>query len=220
MLTSPPPIGGGKRRRGPAPGTARAPRMARKDREAQLLDIAEEVFAEKGFQETTVEEIAARAGITKPVIYDHFGSKHALLVASMTRAREELRDHTLLAVREKAPTGDPETLVRTTISSFFTFIEEHKAAFRLIQQESAVAAFTQSMEEIRAEQAHLVAGLLRTVCDLDDVPDPIVAGYAEVVIGSCERVAAYQASTEGVSVDDATEIVLSMLWTGIERLGR
>jgi AcrR family transcriptional regulator len=194
--------------------------MPRREREAQLLDIAEEVFAEKGFQETTVDEIAARAGVTKPVIYDHFGSKHALLVASMTRAREELRDHTVTAVREEHADGDPEALVRTTIRSFFTFIEEHKAAFRLIQQESAVAAFTESMEEIRAEQARLIADLLRAVAPLDGVPEATVAGYAEVVIGSCERVAAYQAGAEGVSVDDATAIVMAMLWTGMQRLGR
>jgi AcrR family transcriptional regulator len=194
--------------------------MPRRQREAQLLDIAEEVFAEKGFQDTTVDEIAARAGVTKPVIYDHFGSKHALLVASMTRAREELRDHTVTAVREEVPHGDPEALVRTTIRSFFTFIEEHKASFRLIQQESAVAAFTESMEEIRAEQARLIADLLRAVAPLDGVPEAIVAGYAEVVIGSCERVAAYQAGTEAVSVDDATGIVMAMLWTGMQRLGR
>jgi AcrR family transcriptional regulator len=194
--------------------------MARREREAQLLDIAEQVFAEKGFQETTVEEIAARAGITKPVIYDHFGSKHALLVASMTRAREELRDYTVTAVRDTVPEGDPEALVRTTIRSFFTFIEEHKAAFRLIQQESAVAAFSESMEEIRAQQARLVGDLLRAVAPLDTAPPQLVAGYAEVVIGSCERVAAYQARVEGVTVDVATDIVMAMLWTGMQRLGR
>jgi AcrR family transcriptional regulator len=194
--------------------------MPRREREVQLLDIAEQVFSEKGFQETTVDEIAARAGITKPVIYDHFGSKHALLVASMTRAREELRDHTLRAVQQEVLDGEPEALVRTTIRSFFTFIEGHKAAFRLIQQESAVAAFTEGMEEIRAEQARLVGDLLRTVAPLEGVPDTIVAGYAEVVIGSCERVAAYQAATDELSAEDATEIVMAMLWTGIQRLGR
>lgn len=208
------------RRRGPAPGTARAPRMPRREREAQLLDIAEQVFAEKGYTDTTVDEIAARAGITKPVIYDHFGSKHGLLVASMTRAREELRDHTITSVRQNVTSDEPELLVRTTIRSFFTFIEEHKAAFRLIQQESAVGAFSESMEEIRSQQARQIAKLLHAVASLDGVSEVTIAGYAEVVIGSCERVAAYQASTEGVTVDDATDIVMGMIWTGMQHLGR
>ena len=60
--------------------------MARADRRDQLLDTAQEVFVERGYGPTSMDDVAEAAGVTKPVLYDHFGSKDGLLAAVVERA--------------------------------------------------------------------------------------------------------------------------------------
>ena len=73
-------------------------RMRRGDRGRQLLAVAEEVIAERGFQSASMEEIADRAGVTKPVLYDHFGSKDGLLAAVIAQSWVNLREAVQRAV--------------------------------------------------------------------------------------------------------------------------
>ena len=65
-------------------------RMPRAEREAQMLQVAERVFGARGFQAATMDEIAEQVGVTKPLIYDYFGSKEGLFAATIERARHQL----------------------------------------------------------------------------------------------------------------------------------
>src|SRR5450631_4492035 len=71
--------------------TARA-RMTGKQRREQLLEVGRKLFADKGFEATTVEEIAARAGVSKPVVYEHFGGKEGLYAVVVDREIRSLLD--------------------------------------------------------------------------------------------------------------------------------
>ncbi|CCH77023.1 putative transcriptional regulator [Nostocoides japonicum T1-X7] len=190
--------------------------MARADREAQLLDVAEEVFSTKGYASATVEEIAERAGITKPVIYDHFGSKDGLLAATIARAREELHDRTVHVWRSLPPDAGPEEGMRRSVRAFFDFIDAHRGVFALIQQEGGRGtAVATGVEAVRTEQADLAVRILSRAAGLQDVPEWVLRGYAEVVGGTCERVAVWRLRTPGMSAEDATEIVMTVTWHGL-----
>lgn len=204
-------------RRGPKPGTPRAPRLPRAEREAQLLVIAEEVFGERGYQFTTMEEVAERAGVTKPVIYDYFGSKEGLLAACIARARTELQTATIEVWRTMPRTSTTEQYFRTSVRAFFGFIDEHASAFSLIQQEGILnVTALNEVETIRAEQAAAVAGTLAEIVDFGDVPPTLVEGVAEVIIGTCERVAVWRLRRPEITADLATELVMSTVWRGLE----
>lgn len=71
---------------------ARRVRMTGKERREQLLDIGRTLFADKGFEGTSVEEIAARAGVSKPVVYEHFGGKEGLYAVVVDREMRQLLD--------------------------------------------------------------------------------------------------------------------------------
>lgn len=204
------------RRRGPAPGTPRAPRLPRAEREEQILAIAEEVFAERGYQLTTMEDVADRAGITKPVIYDYFGSKEGLLSATIARAREQLRASTV-SVWSAQPPGTPmEDFFRSGVRAFFDFIDQHESAFILIQQEGAFAASARNdLEGIRAQQSEVVAESLRRLERFDGVPRTLLSGYAEVVVGAAERVAVWRTRHPEISAAQATEVVMGGIWGGL-----
>ncbi|WP_246061321.1 TetR/AcrR family transcriptional regulator [Lapillicoccus jejuensis] len=194
-------------------------RMPRAEREAQILSVAEEVFADLGYQATTMDEIAERVGVTKPLIYDYFGSKDGLLIACVDRARTLLADTTEEALQQLPPGAPVDEVLRCGIAAFFEFIDEHDLAFRLLHQESAAAVSTErDVERIRAQQGAVIVGFLRRSPGLAEVPEQLVEGYAEVVVGACERVAVWRTHRDGVTAADATDLVVSAVWTGLRTL--
>jgi AcrR family transcriptional regulator len=193
--------------------------MPRAQREEQILRIAEEVFAERGFQATTMEDIAERVGVTKPLIYEYFGSKEGLLSACITSARTQLRVATEAAWQEVGPEAPLEVIFRAGVGAFFAFIDEHVTAFILIQQEGAVASQANPLiESIREQQSAATMATFRRAPALAAVPVDLLEGYVEVIIGACERVAVWRTRRPEVSADDATEIVVSSVWGGLSAL--
>jgi AcrR family transcriptional regulator len=193
--------------------------MPRAQREEQILTVAEHVFAERGYSATTMEDIAERVGITKPLIYGYFGSKEGLLSAAVLRARTQLRRATEVAWASVAKDAPPDDLFRAGVRAFFDFIDEHADAFLLIQQEGAMASQASDLiESIREQQSAATVRTLRGVPRLAAVPVAVLEGYAEVVIGACERVAVWRARRQDVSAQEATELVVSSVWHGLASL--
>ena len=193
--------------------------MPRAQREEQILRVAEEVFAERGFQATTMEDIAERVGVTKPLIYEYFGSKEGLLSACITSARTQLRVATEAAWQQVGPDAPLEVVFRAGVRAFFEFIDAHATAFVLIQQEGAVASQASPLiESIREQQSAATMGTFRKAPALAGVPDQLLEGYVEVIIGACERVAVWRTRRPEVSAEEASEIVASSVWSGLAAL--
>src|ERR1700712_2442024 len=91
-------------------------RMTGRERREQLLDVGRSLFAEKGFEATSIEEIAARAGVSKPVVYEHFGGKEGLYAVVVDREMQSLLD-----AISSALTGDnPRALVEQAALTLLT----------------------------------------------------------------------------------------------------
>ena len=193
--------------------------MPRAQREEQILVVAEQVFAERGYQATTMEDVAERVGITKPLIYEYFGSKEGLLSACITRARTQLRQATEASWAATGPDAPLADVFRAGVRAFFDFIDEHANAFMLIQQEGAVASQASPLiESIRAQQSAATASTLAAAPGLRSVPPELLEGYAEVIVGACERVAVWRTRRPEVSAEDAAELVVATVWGGLESL--
>ena len=99
--------------------TSSTPRMPRAQRRAQLLDLATQVFTDKGFQATSMDDIAAAAGVTKPVLYQHFESKETLYVEVLDLLAEAM----ILEVREIGEQGGTTVdRVRDGLHRFYEFV--------------------------------------------------------------------------------------------------
>ncbi|HEV7148386.1 MAG TPA: TetR/AcrR family transcriptional regulator [Pedococcus sp.] len=202
-----------------SPTTPVRKRMPRAQREEQILVIAEQVFAERGYQATTMEDVAERVGVTKPLIYEYFGSKEGLLSACITRARTQLREATEASWAATGADAPLAEVFRAGVRAFFQFIDEHATAFVLIQQEGAMASQASPLiESIRAQQSAATAQTLASAPGLAAVPFEVLEGYAEVIVGACERVAVWRTRRPQVSADDATELVVSTVWGGLGSL--
>jgi AcrR family transcriptional regulator len=110
----------------PSRETSRLPAARRR---RQLLDVATTVFAERGFHPTAMNDIADAAGVTKPVLYQHFRSKRALYLELLEDVGEQLRDAIGKATSEAA---GPREQVERGFRAYFHFVAEKQAAFRLL----------------------------------------------------------------------------------------
>ncbi len=187
----------------------RAPRrrVGRAERERQILDAAVAVFGERGYQTTSMDQVAERVGVTKPVLYTHFGSKHGLLLACIARARAELLEVTSAAA---ASASTPEEMLRRGTLAFFDYLERQAPAWTVLYSESAAAG--DALEEIRSQQTDFIAALLAVQAPHADAQR--LTGWAQVIVGACERLALWRARA-GVTSEQATDHLMDLVWTGL-----
>jgi AcrR family transcriptional regulator len=191
-------------------------RLPRLQREQQLLDVAEEVFATRGLRMASMQEIALRAGITKPILYDHFGSKDGLVVACIRRARAQLLEDIPAAV---AGASGPREVLEAGVAAFFRFVESHgKVWFMLIGESSLAGTAADELETIRRQQAGYVAQ--RLAADFPAARRDDLDAIAEAITGACERVALWRRDRPDVSAATASRNVVSLLWGGLASLSR
>jgi AcrR family transcriptional regulator len=182
-------------------------RLPRAERERQILDAALVVFAERGFQNASMDAVAERVGVTKPVVYTHFGSKEGLLLACLAQARAELLNVTTAAA---ASADTPEERLRQGTLAFFRYVE-NRPAWSLLCAESTVAG--EALEGIRAQQTDFIAGLLASWAP--DASAQQLTGWAHAIVGACERLAIWRASDPAVTAEHATQYLMDLAWTGL-----
>ncbi|MCU1660903.1 MAG: hypothetical protein QOI36_1611 [Pseudonocardiales bacterium] len=187
-------------------------RVSRAERERQILDAAVAVFGERGYQAASMDVVAERVGVTKPVLYAHFGSKDGLLLACIARARAELLEVTTTAA---ASADGPEEMLRRGTLAFFEYLERREPAWTLLYSESTVAG--EALEGIRAQQTDFIAALL--AAQAPDADPQRLAGWAQVIVGACERLALWRGRERTVTSEQATEYLMDLVWTGLAAAG-
>lgn len=193
---------------------SRRQRVPRAIRERQMIQIAEEVFASRGYAAASMDEIAERVGVSKPMLYEYFRSKEGLLAACIAQSRTELRAAIEQAV---AGTSCPEEALRRGLRAFFDFARDRRRAWSLLRHEGTLIG-TPAWEEIEAtrrQQADLIATLL---ADHLAPGSPLrVEAAAEFVVGACERLAIWCERNNEVTPEQATNYAMVILTNGLFR---
>lgn len=187
-------------------------RMRSEDRRRQLLDVACDVFADRGFSATIMDDVAFAAGVTKPVLYQHFESKRALFIAVLEDCGERLIGNIIAATR----TG--ETLREQMIHGFtayFDFVKNDDSGFRLLFGASARndTDFAEVTNRVLEHFADSVTSLI-----IEDIPNEERSLIAHALIGMAESAARYtylSGTDVGVSDEQLHEWVTSLAWKGL-----
>src|SRR6201992_1647632 len=108
-------------------------RLSRGDRMEQTLGVAHGLFAERGYGEVTMDEIAAAVGVTKPLLYNYFGNKERLYIACMERAGAARRKTVGEAIAGPASPGDA---LGAGVRAFFAFLDSDRAAWAVLFDET------------------------------------------------------------------------------------
>jgi len=141
-----------------------AVRLPAPRRRRQLLDVALDVFSTKGFHQASMDDVAEAAGVTKPVLYQHFGSKRELYLEILRGVGNDLMD---AVVEATSTAAGPHAQVEAGFEAYFSFVASHASAFRLLfgggRQDEEFAAVALGVEKAMADA---VARLI--TADLDD----------------------------------------------------
>lgn len=185
--------------------------MKSEDRRRQLLDVACDVFADRGFSATIMDDVAFAAGVTKPVLYQHFDSKRALFIAVLEDCGERLISSIINATREG------ETLreqMNKGFNAYFTFVRNDDAGFRLLFGASARndTDFAEVTNKVLAHFADAVTSLI-----IEELPHEERRLIAHALIGMAESAARYNylCGDQEISNDDLQLWVSDLAWKGL-----
>jgi AcrR family transcriptional regulator len=167
--------------RRPSPAAAvRRPRLPPGERRALIEDAAARLFAERGYAGTTLDDIAAAANVTKPMIYRHFESKKALHLALLAKHRNQLAARALAHYTTEAPL---ESRLPAMLEAWFSYVEEHPYAWRMLFRDTTGDPDVQAFH--REIQAWQRTNDMRIITEhLPSLPDAEVEPLAEVMRSS------------------------------------
>ena len=196
----------------PVGATPRGSRLPRKERRAQLLDSALEVFVAQGYHAAAMDDIAERAGVSKPVLYQHFPSKLELYLALLDSSCDAIIDNCRKALDS---THDNKLRVAAAMEAFYEYIASHDGAFRLVFEsdltnEPAVRA---AVDRVTAECAAMITDVIH-----DDTGLPAEAArlLAASLVGMAQVSARFWLTdAAGISQPDAVALVSGLAWRGI-----
>ena len=191
---------------------SRGVRLPRPARRAQLLDAAQKVFVESGYHAAAMDEIAERAGVSKPVLYQHFPGKLELYLALLDQHSGELVELVRAAL---ASTTDNKQRVAATIAAYFEFVAREGAPFRLVFEsdltnESAVRA---RVDRVSQDCAEAIAEVIREDTGLPE-PEAHLLGMA---MSGMAQVCARFWLAQGSSIprEEAARLVAALSWRGL-----
>jgi AcrR family transcriptional regulator len=187
-------------------------RLPRPVRRRQLLGAAQEVFVAQGYHAAAMDEIAERAGVSKPVLYQHFPGKLELYLALLDESADEL----VGIVRDAlSSTTDNKQRVPATFQAFFDFVSSSGEAFRLVFESdlSNEPAVRERLDRTMRDCAEMISQFIREDAGLRD-DEARLLGMA--LVGMAQVSSRYWLSTDQAIPKDAAEQLLARLaWRGI-----
>jgi AcrR family transcriptional regulator len=202
-------------------GTSDTRRLRSNERREQLLSVAATLFAASGYDATTMDQVALAAGVTKPLLYQHFESKHALYEEIVTAAATALLDALSLAA---SPDVSPREKVERGLTTYFTAVLGDDASFRLLLVESSDEDIARHLDSIERALIEFVDPLI----DADLEPDHRKL-LAAAVVGTAKSAAGFWFDEHGTSPDPATRTETAdqlasrraqLVWGGLRSVGR
>ena len=196
--------------------TGKRKRVPRAERERQMIAVAVQVFAEHGYLAASMDDIAERVGVSKPMLYEYFHSKEGLLLAALRQARAELLQATERAL---AAATSAEDALRRGLLAYFQFMDQRRQAWALLRHELGVLgpAAAEEGEAIRRQQTELHMRHLRRFAP--HAPEDDLEVAAEILVGGCERMAAWCERKRDISPERATNYAWGVIWGGLSSLG-
>ncbi len=189
-------------------------RLPAAERRTQLLETAVAVFAANGFHATSMNDVAEAAGVTKPVLYQHFGSKRDLFVELLTQIGEELRE---AIAKATADAPGPRQQIENGFRAYFAFVGQRTDAFSVLfgsgaRRDPEFASFARNVEDSIAEA---IAGLI--MVDGEPVENRKILAHG--IVGMTEATSRiWLANNRQPDIDTLAEELSQLVWAGMRGL--
>lgn len=193
--------------------------MTRAERREQLIDVARAAFAERGLEGSSVEEIAARAGVSKPVVYEHFGGKEGLYAVVVDREVRRLRDDIRQALTTSPAT--PRGLIELGTLALLDYISSNPDGFKILSRDSAVTSEHGSIGTILSDIAAQVEDLLAGHFDRAGFDPGTAPLYSQMLVGLVALAGQWWHDNRdeyGIDKSTIAAHLVNLAWNGMRHL--
>jgi AcrR family transcriptional regulator len=188
--------------------------MTGQERREQLLDVGRALFAEKGYEAASIEEIAERAKISKPIIYEHFGGKQGMYAVIVDREVQRLLSRITLAL----DASSARKMLEQAAAAFLGYVEEETDGFRILVRDSPVASATGTLASLLGDIATQVEHILASQFKARGYDTKLAGVYSHALVGMVAVVGQWWLDAGKPSRDVVAAHVVNLAWNGLSDL--
>jgi AcrR family transcriptional regulator len=188
--------------------------MSATQRREQLISIGRGLFAERGFDATSIEEVAARAKVSKPVVYEHFGGKEGLYAVVVDREVRAILERITTALTA----GHPRELLEQAALSLLDYIEEETDGFRVLVRESPVMSASGSFSSVLNDIAHQVEHILGAEFKARDYDPRLAELYSQALVGMVALTGRWWLEVRKPRKETVAAHLVNLAWNGLSHL--
>jgi AcrR family transcriptional regulator len=189
-------------------------RLTASARRTQLVEIARAVFAKRGYEATSMEEIAAKAKVSKPIVYEHFGGKEGLYAVVVDREM----DYVVTRIAEAITAGTPRERVERAALAFLSYVRDQPDGFVVLSRDAPVTLARGGMSSLLNDVAERVADVFATnfkKAGYDSKTAPI---YAHALVGMVTFVGQWWTETRKPPIEEVAGHIAALAWMGLRHL--
>ena len=188
--------------------------MTGKERREQLLDIGRRLFAERGLDGTSIEEIAAQAGVSKPVVYEHFGGKEGLYAVVVDREVERF-----LTMGTRLLEGE-DTMAKFELAAvqLLRYIQENSDGFRILVRDSNPTSGSGTFASLISDIASQVEYILGDVLEKRGYDPALAPVYAQMLVGMVASAGQWWLDARKPGLEEMAAHLVNLAWNGLREL--
>lgn len=190
--------------------TNKRTRMSAAERREQLITVSRELFAKKGFEGVSIEEVASRAQVSKPVVYEHFGGKEGLYAVIVDRELTTIHAAVSAALESSSK---PTEVLETAALVLLTYIEDSSDGFRILS--SANDRSGGSYSSLLADVAVRVSGILAAQFVQHDIDPKFAPLYAQMLVGIVAMPSQWWLEGQQLSKEEVAAHMVNLAWNGL-----
>jgi AcrR family transcriptional regulator len=194
--------------------STRGPRLSATARRAQLVEVGRAVFAKRGYGAASLEEIAERAKVSRPVLYEHFGGKEGLYAVVIDREMEYL----VRRIAEAISSGTPRERVEAAALAFLTYVKDHPDGFAVLTHDAPVTTAGGGLSSLLNDVATRVSDIFVASfkgAGYDAKAAPI---YAHALVGMVTFVGQWWTTERKPPVEEVAAHISALAWMGLRHL--
>jgi AcrR family transcriptional regulator len=190
--------------------------MTAAERRDQLIDVARALFAERGFEGASIEEIAARAEVSKPVVYEHFGGKEGLYAVVVDREVQAL----LAMMRSALTAGSARDLLEQAACALLDYVEQSSDGFRILVRDSPIGSESGSFVSIIGDVATRVEHILAAEFERRGFDETYAPMYAQMLVGMVGTTGQWWLDERHPDKAVVAAHLVNLAWNGLSGLER
>ncbi|EEZ77739.1 transcriptional regulator, TetR family [Actinomyces sp. oral taxon 848 str. F0332] len=186
--------------------------MSRAERREQLIRVARQLFGTRGYDAVSVEEIASAAGVSKPIVYEHFGGKEGLYQVIVDREVKALSD---ILRSQMRPEHSARAVLEGIVVTLLDFIEENADGFHLLAHQSPTAVRSETFETVMADIADQVTIFLAPLLEKQGLDPASAPVYGQILAGGVGQIGQWWSENMQVDKKLVAAQVTNLLYLGL-----